>query len=333
MALSFVSALGGSGIVTFFCVTKITTDLTYIAQNLNFITTTAANGYGQAVKYDFGYPGNFLLYSYQGDSGVINCSQAFSSGTNIRYATYLYTQRSGLFDAATIGQPYTTTTPNTNRSLINGSLGSLNTDITGNYATTSALYSISGANDQNGQSMGELIVFNRALTDSEITQVNVYLIAKWGIGSGGTGTGSASGTDSGTATGTDTSIRYDNDPNSYLVQGQPDGQYYWANVNGTPELNAEFNPFEATNVNGPPVTGATKTVDSVGTVYNVRGTVTGDFITAGNNYVKARGDGRYDWCSISQVVEDPPVEAVEYNSFVPSAKRYNITWTVNISAE
>jgi hypothetical protein len=205
VSLNFVSALGGSGIVTFFCVTKVTTDLTYIAQNLNFIKSSDTNGYGQAVKYDSGFPGNFLLYSYQGDSGVINCSQPFASGTNIRYATYLYTQRSGLFDAATIGQPYTTTTPNTNRSLINGALGSLDSDITGNYTTTSAFYTISGANDQNGQNMGELIVFNRALTDSEITQVNDYLIAKWGIGNDtGTGTSTGTGTDTGTDSGTDT---------------------------------------------------------------------------------------------------------------------------------
>ena len=207
VSLNFVSALGGSGIVTFFCVTKITTDLTYIAQNLNFIKSSDTNGYGQAVKYDSGFPGNFLLYSYQGDSGVINCSQAFASGTNIRYATYLYTQRSGLFDAATIGQPYTTTTPNTNRSLINGALGSLDSDITGNYTTTSAFYTISGANDQNGQNMGELIVFNRALTDSEITQVNDYLIAKWGIGNDtgtGTSTGTGTGTDTDTGTGDNT---------------------------------------------------------------------------------------------------------------------------------
>ena len=298
VTLNFVSALGGSGIVTFFCVTKITTDLTYIAQNLNFIKTTDTNGYGQAVKYDSGSPGNFLLYSYQGDSGVINCSQAFASGINIRDTTYLYTQRSGLFDAATIGQAYTTTTPNTNRSLINGTLGTLNTDITGNYATTSAFYTISGANDQNSQNMGELIVFNRALTDSEITQVNEYLKAKWGI----------------------VTTNY-NGSFSYIVVGQT-GAYYWANNAGRPETG----PFEATSITGSPPTSALK---SGTTRYDIIAVRTADFITATFTYVKSDGASGFNWSKSDGTTEFPLVIAANYNSGTSTAQRYGITWSVS----
>ena len=301
VTLNFLSALGGSGIVTFFCVTKITTDLTYIAQNLNFINTTDTNGYGQAVKYDSGSPGNFLLYSYQGDSGVINCSQEFSSGVNIRDTTYLYTQRSGLFDAATIGQPYTTTTPNTNRSLINGTLGTLDTDITGNYTTTSAFYTISGANDQNSQNMGELIVFNRALTDSEITQVNDYLKAKWGI----------------------VTTNY-NGSFSYIVVGQT-GAYYWANNAGKPETG----PFEATSITGSPPTSALK---SGTTRYDIIGVRTADFITATFTYVKSDGASGYNWSKADGTTEYPLVIAANYNSGTSTAQRYGITWSVTAVA-
>jgi len=298
VTLNFVSALGGSGIVTFFCVTKVTSDLTYIAQNLNFINTTDTNGYGQAVKYDSGSPGNFLLYSYQGDSGVINCSQAFASGINIRDTAYLYTQRSGLFDAATIGQPYTTTTPNTNRSLINGVLGALDSDITGNYTTTSAFYTISGANDQNSQNMGELIVFNRALTNSEITQVNDYLKAKWGI----------------------VTTNY-NGSFSYVVVGQT-GAYYWANNAGTPETG----PFEATSITGSPPTSALK---SGTTSYDIIGVRTADFITGTFTYVKSDGASGYNWAKLDGTTDFPVVIAANYNSGTNTAQRYGITWSVS----
>jgi hypothetical protein len=323
VSLNFLSALGGSGIVTFFCVTQVTTDLTYIAQNLNFITTSAENGYGQAVKYDSGFPGNFLLYSYQGDTGLINCSQAFASGTNIRYTTYLYTQRSGLFDAATIGQPYTTITPNTNRSLINGSIGALDSDITGNYATTSALYSISGANDQNGQNMGELIVFNRALTDSEITQVNDYLIAKWGIGGGtGSDTGTATGSDTGSDTGSGSDTRYPEN-GSYNKLVLTIGTYYWANISG----NLEIGPFEATSLLGsPPNSSAIKTVADVPTRYSYSGTITADFIMAGYNHVRNNA-GTYNWCTDTGLEENPAVEAMRFDNPVGTAERYGIKWS------
>ena len=175
--------------------------------------------------------------------------------------------------------------------------------------------------------MGELIVFNRALTDSEITQVNVYLIAKWGIGGGGSDSGSASGSASGSDSGSGSSsgIRYDNDPNSYLVLAID--TYYWANITG----NLEIGPFPATSTNGPPITSAIKTVGDEPITYNVRGTRTADFITAGYSYVKPTIDGPYLWCNISGVEESSPVVAGRFDEPVGTAERYGIKWNYDIA--
>ena len=143
-----------------------------------------------------------------------------------------------------------------------------------------------------------------------------------GITSGsGSASGSASGSDSGSSSG----IRYDNDPNSYLVLAID--TYYWANITG----NLEIGPFPATSTNGPPITSAIKTVGDEPITYNVRGTRTADFITAGYSYVKPTIEGPYLWCNISGVEEDPAVVAGRFDLPVGTAERYGIKWNYDIA--
>ena len=149
--------------------------------------------------------------------------------------------------------------------------------------------------------MGELIVFNRALTDSEITQVNDYLKAKWGI----------------------VTTNY-NGSFSYIVVGQT-GAYYWANNAGKPETG----PFEATSITGSPPTSALK---SGTTRYDIIGVRTADFITATFTYVKSDGASGYNWSKADGTTEYPLVIAANYNSGTSTAQRYGITWSVTAVA-
>ena len=146
--------------------------------------------------------------------------------------------------------------------------------------------------------MGELIVFNRALTDSEITQVNEYLKAKWGI----------------------VTTNY-NGSFSYIVVGQT-GAYYWANNAGRPETG----PFEATSITGSPPTSALK---SGTTRYDIIAVRTADFITATFTYVKSDGASGFNWSKSDGTTEFPLVIAANYNSGTSTAQRYGITWSVS----
>jgi hypothetical protein len=294
VTMNFISALGGTGVVTFFCVTRMVSDMTYYTGGINLIVSQTSFGMGQRIDYDRN-AGNYQLSAYTYNYGVWN-SQNFGQGVNIVNTAYLYSTRSGTFDAGA-GEPVNTSTPFTNKSYINGVSGNLTTNVNGVYYTTSLLYNIPGANN-NSQDMGEMIVFNRALLDSEITQVHDYLKAKWNT----------------------ITFNYNGDF-SYVVVGQT-GAYYWANSIGTPETG----PFEATSIIGSPPTSALK---SGTTRYDIIGVRTADFITATFTYVKANGSGGYNWAKLDGTEDFPAVIAVDYNSETSTAKRYGITWSVS----
>jgi hypothetical protein len=293
VSMSFISALGGTGVVTFFCVTRITSDMTTGNPGVDLILSQTFFGMGQNISYDSN-TGNYQLFAYTYNYGVWN-TQIFSQGTSIRNIPYLYTTRSGTFDGEA-SRPISTSTPLTNKSYINGISGNLTTDVNGVYYTTSLLYNIPGPSRNNSQDMGEMIVYNRALLDSEITQVNDYLKTKWGIINA-------------------------NGNFSYVVLGQT-GAYYWANSAGTPETG----PFEATSLTGNPPTSGLK---SGTTRYDIIGVRTADFITETFTWVKSNGTGGYNWSKEDGTLEYPPVIAANYNSGTNTAQRYGITWSVS----
>ena len=183
--MNFRSALGGDHQnATFFCVTSITSDLS-LGNGYNITTPFGgSDGYsfGEAIQYNTGDT-NFPLNTYE----IFSYSAGFTVGNlitlpdaSIQNIAKLYTQRSGYFDGGG-GTSITSAPPFTNVGYVDGVFQTL--ALKGNtnaeYNTASDLYTISG-NNNSSQLLGEIIVYARALTTSEITQVNAYLMNKWG---------------------------------------------------------------------------------------------------------------------------------------------------------
>jgi len=183
--MNFRSALGGDHQnATFFCVTSITSDLS-LGNGYNITTPFGgSDGYsfGEAIAYNTGDT-NFPLNTYE----IFSYSAGFTVGNlitlpdaSIQNIAKLYTQRSGYFDGGG-GTSITSAPPFTNVGYVDGVFQTL--ALKGNtnaeYNTASDLYTISG-NNNSSQLLGEIIVYARALTTSEITQVNAYLMNKWG---------------------------------------------------------------------------------------------------------------------------------------------------------
>ena len=205
--MNFRSAIGGTGQATFFAVTRLTSDMIRGYSAINLISAPRFFGFAQALIYnvsgsDF-TPSSFHLIAYSYDLSIGNSLPVGLE--DIRNKTKLYANRSGVFTGGN-GVAVTSSTPSNNAAYTNVvstiSSGILGKNTNNEYYTTSELYNIAGRD--NSQDMGEILVYNKVLEDSEISSINGYLMTKWSIGSMadiGTGTGFDTGT--GTGTGTD----------------------------------------------------------------------------------------------------------------------------------
>ena len=174
---------------------------------INLISAPRFFGFAQALIYnvsgsDF-TPSSFHLIAYSYDLSIGNSLPVGLE--DIRNKTKLYANRSGVFTGGN-GVAVTSSTPSNNAAYTNVvstiSSGILGKNTNNEYYTTSELYNIAGRD--NSQDMGEILVYNKVLEDTEISSINGYLMTKWSIGSMadiGTGTGFDTGT--GTGTGTD----------------------------------------------------------------------------------------------------------------------------------
>ena len=182
--MNFRSAIGGDhGDVTFFCVTQVTSDIINGNNTLYMLGAYDYSDYSALVAYnqaDTNFPLNQFIVFTVAQQVIVGSLATFGSAS-IQNNSKLYTMRSGYFSGSS-GTIITTPRPFTNATYVDGVPQTL--DVNGNfnseYNTASVLYSISGPLDSS-QNMGEMLLYNRALTASEIIQVNLYLIAKWGI--------------------------------------------------------------------------------------------------------------------------------------------------------
>ena len=172
--MNFRSAIGGNP-VTFFCVTRVTSDLATGFNTVAMLNTSEYGGFTELISFD----SNSSLYSVLSLAHNVVVGNSATTTTIISGYPTLFSQRSGYFSGNS-GSIVTTKEPLTNLTYVNGIPLALQQDYNTEYPTASVLYTISASYDSS-QDMGELILYNRALTSSEIIQTNLYLLAKWSI--------------------------------------------------------------------------------------------------------------------------------------------------------